>query len=77
MRSASRGAVTTPTTLPPAIRGAPARRGWVLRATVQPPSLGAVAEPLMDWAAGLKRSTVGKEAQVTGPPVNRSATARG
>src|SRR3954468_14109990 len=45
LRSASRGAVATPTLLPPAIRGAPARGGWVLRATVQPPSLGAVAEP--------------------------------
>src|SRR4051812_1383760 len=53
LRSASRGAVQTPTTLPPAIRGAPARRGWVLRETVQP-SLGAVAEPVMDWAVGLK-----------------------
>src|SRR5205085_2565855 len=77
LRSASRGAVTTPTTLPPAIRGAPARRGWVLRAMVQPLSLGAVAEPVMDWAEGLKRSTVGKEAQVMGPPLNESAIARG
>src|SRR5688572_15718433 len=69
LRSDSRVATQTPTTLFPDRIGQPATRGWVFSATVHSaPSLGAVALPVTFWPVGVNRSAVGNVAQAIGPP---------